>query len=221
MRKSAWPPHVVAYREQTPRRVDPKRPWSELAFVSLDAETTGFDPEKDRLLSIGLVPVADGRIDVAGRRNWLVRQTDVPNNEAVKIHGIAPGESALGQPETEVLTELLAALTGKIIVGHHIGFDAAMIGTATRRAFGSRLRNPLLDTAALTSRHVDAFHKTGYVNQKPPGLDEICSHAGLPIVGRHTATGDAFTTAQLFLWLCGRIRVRHGRELRAGDLFKA
>lgn len=220
LRRSTRPDFVLAYREATPRRLDRKRAWSDLRFISLDAETTGFDPLKDRLLSIGTVPIQGGRIDVAGRRSWLVQQTDAPNNEAVKIHGISPAASEKGVPEAKVLRELLVELTGAIVVGHHIGFDAAMIGAALQRHFGARLRNPLIDTALLATRHLDSFHKTGYANQRPPGLDEVCTHAGLPIIGRHTASGDAFTTAQLFLWMCGRRRVRLGRELTAADLAK-
>lgn len=220
LRRSAWPDFVVDYHDRTPRRIDRGRNWNDLNFVVLDAETTGFDPISDRLLSIGLVPLRKGGIVVEGRRNWLVQQLDVPNNDAVKIHGIAPAASARGTPEAEVLRDLLAVLSGAVLVGHHIAFDAAMISAALHRHFGTRLRNPLIDTAALATRHIDAFHKTGYANQRPPGLDEICAHAGLPVIGRHTATGDAFTTAQLFLWLCGRLRVRHQRELTAADLFR-
>ena len=214
------PEFVSAYRQTTPGKLNYKSPINTLKFVALDAETSGFDTEKDHLLSIGIVPILGGRMEVPARRNWLVRQSKTPNNDAVKIHGIAPGESAEGTPEVQVLTELLPLLAGAVIVGHHIGFDAAIIGAAMKRHFGIKLRNRLIDTAMLSMRHIDAFHKTGYVNQRPPSLDEVCQHAGLPVIGRHTASGDAFTTGQLFLWLCSRRRVRMGRELPAGDLLK-
>lgn len=214
------PDFVATYRDRTPRRIDRKTPLDELRFVVLDAETSGLDPTTDHLLSIGLLPITAGRLEVGARRTWLVQQTDTPNNEAVKIHGIAPAESARATPEPEVLRELLGELSGAVLVGHHIGFDAAIISTACQRHFGQKLRNPLLDTALLAMRHIDAFHRTGYANQRPPSLDEVCQHAGLPVLGRHTASGDAFTIGQLFLWLCSRLRVRRGRELVAGDLLK-
>jgi len=213
-------PLAESYRSTTPGPLDRKTPIKDLAIVALDAETSGFDPIKDHLLSIGLLPIRDGRLEVAKRRNWLVQQTDTPNNEAVRIHGIAPGESADATPEAEVLAELLPELSGKIIVGHHIGFDARVIGAALQRHHGVKLRNRLLDTSNMAMRHIDAFHKTGYANQRPPSLDEVCLHAGLPVMGRHTASGDAFSTGQLFLWMCSRMRVRWGREPLAGDLLK-
>ena len=208
---------VRRYRKNTLRKSDRKTPASELQFIALDAETTGFDVDTDRLLSIAVVPIIAGKLDIEGRRTWLVQQTASPNNEAVKTHGIAPAESAQGIPENTALAELLGVIAGKIIGGHHIGFDAGVIGAALKRHWGVSLRNRLVDTALMSMRHIDAFHRTGYANQRPPSLDEVCQHAGLPVMGRHTASGDAFTTGQLFLWLCGRQRVRFKRELTAGD----
>lgn len=208
------------YRQATPGSLDRKAPINDLEIVALDAETSGFDPIEDHLLSIGIVPIRHGRLEVGRRRSWLVQQADSPNNEAVKIHGIAPADSAKATPEAEVLAELLPEIAGKVIVGHHIGFDAQVIGSALQRHHRVKLRNRLLDTSLLAMRHIDAFHRTGYASQRPPSLDEVCLHAGLPVVGRHTATGDAFTTGQLFLWLCSRMRVRWGREPLVGDLLK-
>lgn len=218
LKRSTLPEFVQAYRHGTARKPPQDQPWRELKFIVLDAETTGFNPISDRLLSVATVPIVNGHIDVAGRRSWLVRQVDMPNNEAVKIHGITPAASAEGKPEYEVLRELLGELTGAVMVGHHIAFDAAMLTAATQRHFGINLRNPVIDTAAIAMRRVDAFHKTGYVNQKPPSLEELCAHANLPITARHTASGDAFTTAQIFLWFCGRLKFRLKREPRAEDL---
>ena len=212
-------PLVADYQRDTPRRVNRKLLWRELSYIALDAETTGFDSDRDRILSIGIVPIIGGQIEVASRRFWLVQQADVPNNDAVKIHGIAPAESAAGRPEAEVLAQLLPLLTGAVIVGHHIGFDVKMLNQALRRHLHTTLRNPLVDTAIMAGRHLDAFHKTGYAGQRPPTLEELCSHADLPVLGRHTASGDAFTTAQLFLWFCSRFHIRHRKPMTAADLF--
>ncbi|GAB5559519.1 MAG: hypothetical protein SynsKO_11660 [Synoicihabitans sp.] len=212
---SAEAKHYLALTTRKPSR---KAALAESPIVALDAETSGLDAANDHILSIGIVPLRGDRIEIAGRRTWLVKQSDSPNNEAVKIHGIAPGESAQGEEEADVMRELLEVLAGKIVVGHHIGFDARVLGIAMRRHFGVKFRNPLIDTGIMAMRHLDAFHKSGYANQRPPTLEELCSHARLPITGRHTASGDAFTTAQVFLWLCGRMRIRFKRELVAGDL---
>lgn len=217
--KKAMHPVAADYQAaQRAARPQKRMPASELRFSVLDIETTGFERSRDRILSISVVGVSCWTVAVGGLRSWLVCQPLVPLNEASAIHGITPAESAAGEPEERVMYELLQAVKGTVLVGHHIGFDIAMISEALQRHFRTDLRNPSVDTAELAMREIDAFHRTGYPNQRPPGLDEVCSLCGLPMLERHTAEGDAFTTAELFLLLCAKRRKRLGRELEWRDL---
>lgn len=211
-------PEAREYREQTPRRIDRAQPVDTLTFLVLDAETTGLNVLRDRMLALAIVEIRGGRLELGRTATWLIQQPDQRLTAAVAVHGILPRDTAAGRPEAEVTAELLPRLRGAVLVGHHVQFDAALLDGALRRHQHVGLRNPLLDTARLAMTGIDAFRKTGYANQRPPALEEVCAHAGLPVVARHTAEGDAFTTAQLFLLLCGRLRRRLGRELRAGDL---
>ncbi|MBB5353234.1 DNA polymerase-3 subunit epsilon [Haloferula luteola] len=219
-----WPffqhpePEVARYLAGTPRRLSRNTPFSELSFLVLDAETTGFNLSTDRLLSVAAMPVRHGRAEAGGLRSWLFHQPDVAITAATRIHTILPSDSVGGTPERQVLQELLPAATGALIVGHHIGFDIGMLNAAMRRHFHTPLRNRTLDTALLSMRVLDAFRRTGYSNQRPPGLDEVCAHLGLSIWERHTADGDTFATAQIFLLLCARLRRKLGRDLVLGDL---
>ncbi len=219
-----WPfrrrldPLAAAYRAATPRRVAARRPIAELTFLVLDAETTGFRVGQDRLLSLATMPIRGGDLRVGEAAAWIVRQSSAPMNAATAVHGILPVDTAAGDPECEVLAALLPRLHGAILVGHHIGFDCAMLDQALRCEFGLGLRNPRLDTATLAMQTVDAFGKTAYPGQRPPTLEELCAHCGIPPLDRHTAAGDTFTTAELFLFLCARLRGRFGRPLLARDL---
>jgi DNA polymerase-3 subunit epsilon len=209
---------AAAYVANTPRRVSGRTPLDQLRFVVLDAETSGFAVGVDRLLSLAAVPVCGGRIPVGEIRSWVFRQEQVPLNEATTVHGILPAETAAGEDEAAILRALLGLLTGAVVVGHHIAFDLAMLEEATRRHFGVRLRNSRIDTATLAMRAVEAFAKTAYPGQRPPSLDELCSHCGVPTIDRHTAAGDAYTTAELFLVLCARMQRLRGHALTAKDL---
>ena len=44
------------------------------AFV-IDTETTGLDPGKARIVEIGAVPLAAGKLDEQGALRWLVNPT--------------------------------------------------------------------------------------------------------------------------------------------------
>ena len=218
LRRTPLSPEAREYRERTPRKIDRATPVSDLRFVMLDAETTGLDVLHDRILTLAIFEVQDGRMPLSRSASWLVRQPAAEINAAVAVHGILPADTAEGQPEAEVTAALLGRITGAVIVGHHIQFDALLLDAALRRHHGVRLRNPLIDTARMAMSGIDAFRKTGYANQRPPTLEELCAHTGLPVIARHTAEGDAFMTAQVFLLLCGRLRRRLSRELRASDL---
>ena len=209
---------VRRYQANTPRRLPRNTPLAGLRLLSVDLETTGFRVGTDLVLSIAAVDFTADEIKVSGISNWMVRHAHTPVNEATAIHGILPSESGKGEPEAGVLSQLLPLLEGSVLVGHHVSFDAAMLDDALRRTFGIRLRNPLVDTARLAMSTIDAFHQTGYSNQRPPTLDEVCAKAGVALIDRHTAVGDAFTTAQLFLFLCAKLKHMLGRELIVDDI---
>jgi DNA polymerase III subunit epsilon len=211
-------PAARAYREATSPRVRDRMPFDELMFLVVDTETTGFKAGHDRILSLAAVEVRRGQIAARRTAEWLIFQPGVRVTDAVAVHGILPAETAAGEPEAAVLGELLALLPGAVLVGHHVHFDATMLDEALRRCFRTGLRNPLLDTGTLAMQVLEAFARTGYPGQRAPTLDEVCAHLGISMMDRHTAGGDAFTTAELFLILCARLRRQLGRPIRAGDL---
>ena len=134
-RKTPLPPIVEAYLEGTPKRIPGKTPINELLFIVLDCETTGFNATQDRILSLAISELRSGRLHVARSAAWLFRQ-DHTVTEAVTVHGILPSDTAFfGQPEPDVLLELVPRLQGAVIVGHHIGFDLAMLNAAMKRHF--------------------------------------------------------------------------------------
>lgn len=211
-------PVVRAYVEGTPRCYSRKTLLDDLRFVVLDTETSGFRVGKDVLLSLGTLTVTGRDLHLDSLREWLIYQPEAQITEAVNIHGILPSETAGGRPEREVLEELLPLITGAVLVGHHVGFDIAMLNAALHKHFHVRLRNPLLDTGIMAMDSLEAFARTGYANQRPPSLDELCAHCAIQAVERHRASGDAFTTAELFLFMYARLRKNLGRLVRVSDL---
>ena len=213
--KRKKPEWQVSYQEEIPARLSVE---NEPEFIVVDIETTGFDVLRDRILSIAVARVFDGICEPGSMQEWIVFQENAELNEAVEIHGILPSESSQGQAEEEVLKELVPILTGSIMVGHHVRFDAAMIHAALMRNFGMGFRNRLLDTALLSMHELDAFKQSGYSRQKPPTLDEVCAQMGINTIDRHTAAGDVFTTVQLFMTLLAKTRHRMGEKFDWKDL---
>jgi len=216
--KNIHDPRIDAYVDGTSRRWDKSALADETRFVVLDLETTGFSIQQDKILSVAALPLIGKRCAIGDLQSWIVYHPDAEVTPAMKVHTILPSESSHGIDEADVLLELLPLLEGAIIVGHHIHFDAAMLNRALNQHFRGNLLNPTLDTAAMAMHCIDAFHKTGYSNQRPPGLDEVCARLGLPLWERHTADGDTFGTAQLFLMLRAKMARKLGRSMVLKDL---
>ena len=182
-------------------------PIERLRFVVLDSETTGLDPHIDRMITIGAVAVRGDEIVLEDSFDALIAVADTG---AVEIHGITPDEARAGLEEAEVLTRFLDYLRDGVIVGHHIGLDIGMLDVACERHWGFRTMNRSLDTMDLTLH----LERDGAFAARPPirqfTLDALCSMFDVIPHDRHTASGDAFLTAQVFLRLL-RLAARHGR----------
>ena len=217
-KKASDLPFVQDYLEINRKPPSPASELSELKLVVIDIETSGLDIQKDRILSVSTLCIDCMELSIDSAQQWIVYQLDTFWNEAIEIHGILPSETQHGKPEDEVLRELLSILENHPVIGHHVGFDMKMLDRATRRHFGLKLRNRMVDTAHLSMQVLEAFHRTGYPGQRPPSLDEVCAQLNITVLDRHTSTGDAYACAEAFLLLCARLRKNYGRSLRLKDL---
>jgi DNA polymerase-3 subunit epsilon len=181
----------------------------DVRFVVLDCETTGLDPKRDRIISIGAVAVTGGEIALGDTFEALLRV--LHNTAATLVHGITRDETRDGVGEPEALADLLGYLRDGVIVGHHIGHDLAMIDAALARHQAPGLLNRHLDTGelALLLEADGAF--AGQARLDDLSLDGLCRHFDIVPHDRHTAPGDAFLTAQVLLRLL-RLAGRNGRR---------
>ena len=201
-------PFVDRYRRCFTTTWTDSAPLASVRFVVLDSETTGLNPATDRIISIGAVAVQGGDILLDDAFDALVQVDE--NTPAVTVHGITRDEARAGLPETEALERFLDYLRDGVIVGHHIGHDISALDTACGRGWGLQLMNRSLDTMDLTLH----LERDGAFQDRPPirhfTLDSLCDMWGVAPHDRHTASGDAFLTAQVFLRLL-RLAERHGR----------
>ena len=195
---------ITTWTDQTP--IDQVR------FVVLDSETTGLDPRTDRIITIGAVAVCAGEILLEDSFDVLLEV--VENTSAVTVHGITRDEARGGLDEADALERFLDYVRDGVIVGHHIGHDIGVLDAACERHWGVRTLNPSLDTMDLTLH----LERDGAFAGRPPirsfTLDALCEMFGVIPHDRHTASGDAFITAQVFLRLL-TLAARHGRTTLA------
>ena len=132
----------------------------DIRFVVLDTETTGLNAKKDKILTIGAVAIKDQKIFVGDRFEYYLKQVYTAKGDSIKIHGILPKHNLNGLAAKEVLILLLEYLQNSVIVGHHIGFDFAVLNRAFQEHLGGQLLNQILDTNYLAKRIHSPFYKT-------------------------------------------------------------
>ncbi|CAH1000182.1 DNA polymerase III PolC-type [Neolewinella maritima] len=214
-----WPPWYRAYRDILAQSEVPAadRLLNTITIVVLDAETTGLDVRTDRILSLGALRVYGNSIHLAEKfEAYLPSPSSVENSHAIPIHGIIPNSRRYTySDEPSMLAELLDYLRDSVIVGHHIGFDIEMINRALARHGAGPLKNRVVDTVGLAKR----LRPAGYWT--PEGdysLDVLARRYRIPLSDRHTALGDSYITAVLWLKLLTRLAVKLDRDLRISDL---
>ncbi len=186
----------------------------EIRFVAFDTETTGFDFEEDRVLSIGAVAIKNNSIAVADQLEVYLTQ-EVFNEDTVEIHGIRKNGEFTKVSEKEALQLFLEYIRNAILIAHHAGFDVQMINKALQRNGLGKLKNKILDTSVL-------FKNSKHLVYRDPGrsytLDELCKDLKISQSDRHTASGDAFITALAFLKIVSKLN-RDKKIQEIGDLF--
>ena len=203
------PSFVDAYRARfaEPRNADPKA--ADIRFVALDSETTGLDPRKDRLVTIGAVAVREGEIRLDDTFEALLKVAH--NTSSVTVHGVTRDEGRGGLDEPVALEQLLVYLDDAVIVGHHVLHDVETLNTGYERHFGLRLLNTVVDTMDLTLHLERDGAFPGRESFSSFSLDALCAAFGVVPHDRHTAAGDAFLTARVFQRLY-RLAARGGRD---------
>jgi DNA polymerase-3 subunit epsilon len=202
------PLFIARYRTHFDATWTDATPIDQVRFVVLDSETTGLNPRTDRIITIGAVVVSAHEILLEDSFNALLKVAK--NTSAVAVHGVTRDESRGGLDEEDALARFLDYLRDGVIVGHHIGHDVDTLDAGYERGWGFRTMNRSLDTMDLTLH----LERDGAFAGRPPirqfTLDALCEMFGVIPHDRHTASGDAFLTAQMFLRLL-RLAERHGR----------
>ncbi len=166
-------------------------PLAELAYTVFDTETTGLDPSAgDEIIQIGATRIIAGKL----RRQECFEQLVDPKRPlsaaGIAIHGIEP-HMLHGQPDIQsVLPAFHAFAADSVLVAHNAAFDMRFL-QLKEAATGLHFEQPVLDTLLLSA----VLHP----QQDSHRLEAIAERLGVPVLGRHTALGDALVTAEVFV----------------------
>ena len=169
------------------------RPLSALTFTVFDTETTGLDPGGgDEIIQIGAVRLVNGKLLRGECFEQLIDPRRSVPAASVPFHGLTSAQLR-GRPTIEqVLPVFHRFAQDTVLVAHNAAFDMRFL-QEKQALTGLRFDQPVLDTLLLSA----VLHP----HQDSHRLEAIAQRLGVPVVGRHTAMGDALVTAELFLRL--------------------
>jgi len=175
----------------------PSVDYRELAFLAVDIETTGLDPKRDDILSLGWVSVRRNRIDLGDAYYRLVRTARAIPEASAIVHRITDDQAARGELLDDVLAELLKQLAGKVMIAHHATVEKGFLNAACQRLYGVGLPIPVIDTQVLAKRTFERRHTA--CKDSDLRLHALGERYNLPRYGAHNALSDALAAAKLFL----------------------
>jgi len=177
-------------------------PISEVPLLAMDFETTGLDPDRDEVVSIGLVAMSLERVRMSDSHYWVLKPRADLRHESVVIHGITHSEVESAPDLKTIRRELLKLMSGRIMVVHHKGIERNFLDAAFRRRIGEGIEFPCIDTmeleARLHRRPVGLIDRLrGQKQRVSIRLPESRERYHLPHYPAHNALTDALACAEL------------------------
>ena len=155
-----------------------------MRFVAIDLETTGVDPERDRIIEIGAVRFGEGE---EGSFHTLVNPgVEIPP-EVVALTGITPKELEGAPAIDEIKDRLLDFLSDFPLVGHNVQFDISF----------------LKKHMEIKEENYDTFVLSKILLPFAPEyrLGAVAEYLSIPVPRSHRAADDARTSGLVFLKL--------------------
>lgn len=162
-------------------------------FTSIDFETTGIDPNKDYVLSIGGICLRKGAIDFTTSFHYYVNNSKFIKKDSAVINHITPEQLEQGKEPVTAMIELLDKISGGLVLMHCMYIETNFI----KSTLGLRKKDPLpfisLDTMAIERQlHHDA-------SVEDVRLSAIRERRGFPAYEAHNALVDSLAAAEVFL----------------------
>lgn len=155
-------------------------------FVSIDIETTGFDPAKDEILELAAVRFDEHAI---GETFEVLTKPNSPIPlEVQRLTGLRESDFEKARPLSETLGLFKKFIGRDSLIGHNISFDLGFL-----KPHLGKIENELFDTLV--------FSRVLFFSEPSYALDQLCKRFSFEKEQSHRALPDAKTTAKLFQFL--------------------
>jgi len=173
-------------------------------YVVFDIETTGFSPEKNKIIEIGAVKVVGGQI--TDRFSQFVNP-EVPIPYEIEELTSIRDDMVIDAPKIEeVLSEFMKFCEGAVMVAHNAAFDMSFIKKNCDRQ-GLPCEFTVADTVAMGRYLLPQLNRFK--------LDTIAKALNIVLANHHRAVDDAGCTAEIFIKFIAMLKERGIEDLDA------
>jgi DNA polymerase III epsilon subunit-like protein len=173
-------------------------------FIALDLETTSLDVRRADVVSVATIPFVRGQPQ-PGFTTLVDPRRPIPP-ASTRIHGIDDAR-VTGAPTLDaVLPRIDGDCEGAIVVGHDVAYDVAVLKQARRQRHRAEPRMTVLDTRRLAVALNPSWRNGAE-------LEMLAERLGIPVIGRHTADGDARLAGSIIVALLPELRRRGVRTV--------
>ncbi|TEW53347.1 3'-5' exonuclease [Psychromonas sp. RZ22] len=170
-----------------------------LDYLSVDFETSGFEPKTDSLLSVGYLPLIKQQLILSQAEETFIFCAEHINAETAVINHIVPEMLEQGLPLKVVMDELLAKFVGKVILVHGSIVEKSFLNYYIEQEYGL----PPLPLLWVDTLQIEkSLHM--YKNNSETAdfrLGSIRERHNLPEYSAHGALVDSLATGELYLAL--------------------
>ena len=179
------------------------------ALAVVDLETTGGNPQFDRVIEIGVLLIDDGEV----RQRWqqLVDPGFALPYGIEQLTGIRSADLVGAPAFADVADDVLTLLQDRLFVAHNARFDYGFL-----KAEFARLGVAFNPDRLCTVR----WSRQLYPDVRGHGLDAVCARFGIGNAARHRALGDAEATWQFLALSCDQISAEQRHAALVNQLKK-
>ncbi len=158
-------------------------------FVCVDVESTGLDPEQDRVIEVACVVFTlDNIID---EFETLINPGKEIPEASIAIHNITNEMVSSAPTIDQILPQLFKHIGKRVIVGHSVGFDVDILRKEAERAN--------LPTSIQYNKIIDTVRLARLYGESPSNsLENLRQHFNIEAEGAHRAKGDVLVNIQVF-----------------------
>ena len=160
-----------------------------LKFCVIDLETTGGNPETEKIIEIGMVKIENRKI--SEERSFLVNpQKDIPDF-VQKLTGIRKADVEHSPKIEEVIDEIVTFIGDSILVAHNTSFDIPFLNGVLKK-----LQRPTLDNKVICTNIMTKYMIPDIMSSN---LNYMSSIFNISHSQAHRAIEDARATGMLLL----------------------